>query len=378
MHPTRRSLRATGILVALFTLVAFVSTACQLVIVSNGTTTSLSVSSGWDTVGESVTLTASVTSTTPGLSVPAGPVTFTDGNTILATVTSSGPTATFTTTSLALGTHHLAATYTAPSGWSSSASAPIPVTVANPGSPYYLSLGDSLATGTGAPAGEGYVDDIYNYESTRVPGLLEEKLGCGGATTTSMIDGGGCSYPEGTQLATAEAFLQAHLGQVAFVTIDIGANDITSCFSSSGINATCAQTQLGVIETNLAQILSGLRSAGGAVPIFGMTYYDPFLAYWVAGDQSAAQQSETLAVTGNAASTNVYTAAGAFTADVQGAFDTTDFSLTGSYLGVTVPQNVSNICAWTLMCQSQNIHANATGHQVIASAFEPLIDANVG
>ncbi len=52
-------------------------------------------------------------------------------------------------------------------------------------------------------------------------------LGCPGEITTTFVHGGKCPYAEGSQLAAAEAFLSAHQGQVAFVTIDIGGDDIT-------------------------------------------------------------------------------------------------------------------------------------------------------
>jgi lysophospholipase L1-like esterase len=242
---------------------------------------------------------------------------------------------------------------------------------------YYVSLGDSLSTGTGVPAGQGYVDNIFAHESARLSGLVAQRFGCAGATTTSMINGGGCSYPQGSQLSAAEVFLAAHPGQIAFVTIDIGANDITPCFSAAGVNQTCAENAIATVVSNLTTILGGLRSAAGAVPTFGMSYYDPFLALWVSGNQSAATQSEQVAVVGNAQIAGVYGAQGAQVADVQTAFDTTNFAMTGSYNGTTVPQNVANICAWTLMCSAGNIHANTTGYQVIANAFQPLIDATV-
>ena len=66
------------------------------------------------------------------------------------------------------------------------------------------------------------------------------------------------------------------------------------------------------------------------------------------------------------------------TADVQDAFSTTDFSDTGYLPGVgTVPVNVARVCDWTWMCAAApvgpNIHANATGYRVIATAFERAI-----
>ncbi len=242
---------------------------------------------------------------------------------------------------------------------------------------YYLAMGASLTTGSGVPAGQGYVDDIRAHEAARLPNLVVVRLGCFGETTNSMMRGGACVYTHGSQLAEAEAFLSAHPGQVAFITIEIGANDITPCFSFAGVDQACAQNAMNTAATNLTIILRRLQTAGGAVPIFGMTYYDPFLAFWVNGNQNAAVESEQAAVAGNESITGVYEAAGAQVADVQTAFDTTNFAMTGSYDGTTVPQNVANICAWTLNCSAGNIHANATGYSLIANAFEPLVDATV-
>jgi hypothetical protein len=100
-----------------------------------------------------------------------------------------------------------------------------------------------------------------------------------------------------------------------------------------------------------------------------MNYYDPYLATWISGGQSA----EQFVVSANANLQGLYTAANA-AADVQTAFDTTDFALTGTYQGTAVPKNVAIICNWTNMCQSSltNDHPLATDYQAIA--FEPLID----
>ena len=102
---------------------------------------------------------------------------------------------------------------------------------------YYVSLGDSLAQGyqpTGGPFSadsppgynHGYADELFKLVRERYTQLREVKLGCGGATTMSMRFGDFCSYEHGTQVAEAVAFLQEHTGDVAFVTIDIGANDL--------------------------------------------------------------------------------------------------------------------------------------------------------
>ncbi|MDA8341260.1 MAG: hypothetical protein M0007_03415, partial [Actinomycetota bacterium] len=92
-----------------------------------------------------------------------------------------------------------------------------------PGPPYYLSLGDSLAqgvqptaTGQSVETDQGYANDLYDLYRFAYPGLHLEKLGCPGETTETMVHGGICSYPEGSQLAAAVAFLRTH--RVAFVT----------------------------------------------------------------------------------------------------------------------------------------------------------------
>ena len=54
----------------------------------------------------------------------------------------------------------------------------------------------------------------------------------------------GCDYATGTQLGDAEAFLAAHPGQTAFVTIDIGANDVDGCTSGTTINESCVENGL--------------------------------------------------------------------------------------------------------------------------------------
>jgi RHS repeat-associated protein len=81
------------------------------VLPTSGTTSTLLTSTPNPSVyGQPVTLSATVTSA--GGNMPAGSITFRDGTGILATVPLTGGRATFTTTSLALGSHNLRATYT--------------------------------------------------------------------------------------------------------------------------------------------------------------------------------------------------------------------------------------------------------------------------
>jgi lysophospholipase L1-like esterase len=335
------------------------------------TTTTVTASPTAIVQGSAVTVTARVKSATPA-TAPAGAVTFTVGTRNLGTVSAPAGVASVRVSSLAAGTRRIVAEFKGSAGWANSTST---VTVVVSPVRHHLALGDSLAAGVGAPTGKGYVPLITAAESLRVPGLRLSNLSCSGATTASMLTGGGCSYAEGTQTAAAEAFLRAHPGAVSFITIDIGANDVSGCVGSP--DPTCAATRIATVQTNLTEILARLRAAAPGVPIVGMTYYNPFLAYWVAGDPDAATSSNEAAATFNTALSTTYTAGGARVAPVAAAFRTADTALTGTYNGTVVPQNVANVCTYTWMCSNADIHANAAGHQLMARTFGTTIDAAV-
>lgn len=264
-------------------------------------------------------------------------------------------------------------------GGAPAAAAPTAPAARTPAPVYDLALGDSLAAGVGASTtATRYVNVLYQHELSRFPTLELVNLACSGATTTSMLQGPGCAFPSGTQLGDAEAFLRAHPRQVAMVTIDIGANDVDGCLSGGAVNLACVQSGLAHITANLPVILSGLATASPGVAVYGMDYYDPFLGLWLDGPsgQTAAQQSEQLAVALNGSLAQLYGAAGSSTADPASAFQTTDFAVTGSYLGQPEPQNVADICNWTLFCSGGgNIHANDIGHALVAGTFATVVDS---
>jgi lysophospholipase L1-like esterase len=336
------------------------------------TTTALTASPSTTTVGASVRLTATVSS--PLGTALTGAVAFFDGSVPLGSRALSGGAASLTTSALAPGTRTVTARFTPSRTGYRTSQGTTTVTVQR----FHLALGDSLAAGAGAPSGQGYVPLITAAERSRLPGLTLRNLSCGGATTATMLTGGGsCGYTQDTQLGAAEAFLLANPGAVSFITIDIGANDVSRCVSAAGTDPVCAATRLPIVQSNLGQILSRLRAAAPGVPIIGMTYYNPFLAFWVIGNPSAADSSNAAALTFNDALSATYEAAAVPVAPVEAAFGTEDTALTGTYLGATVPQNVANICTWTHMCARSDIHANTDGHARIARAFLPVIDSVV-
>jgi lysophospholipase L1-like esterase len=243
---------------------------------------------------------------------------------------------------------------------------------------YYLALGDSLAKGIGASnEAHDYVNLIYQHEAPRYPELRLSNLGCGGATTKSVIYGPGCGA--GTQLGNAEAFLRANPGRVAFVTIDIGGNDILPCIDGRTVNPRCVEEAFGAVATNLPKILAGLRSAYPGIRIYGMNYYNPYLADWLMGiaGENMAEETVTVVTELDTELGKIYAAAGAPMADPFSAFSTRNFEMTGRYKGQPVPKNVEVVCEWTLMCESRNVHTNDAGHAVLASTFETQIDRDI-
>ncbi len=249
---------------------------------------------------------------------------------------------------------------------------------------YYLSLGDSLATGV-QPTGleerqfrtnEGYADQLLSIARSHASGLEAVKLGYPGESTTTMIGGGLAWYPQGSQLHEAVSFLRSHRDSVAFVTLDVGFNDFP------GHTLEAIPPGLVTIGLNLPRILDTLREAAGpTIPIVGMTAYDPFLARWLDGPEGreVARISVWDAVVPiNARFREIYEAAGLPMADVEGAFATTDFETVADLEGVgPVPVNVARACQWTWAGTppplGPDLHANARGYRAIAEAFAAVL-----
>jgi lysophospholipase L1-like esterase len=251
--------------------------------------------------------------------------------------------------------------------------------------PYYLSLGDSLSqgvqpnkAGVDKKTDAGYANGLYLDERVSIPGLQLKKLGCPGETTTTMIDGGICTYPEGNQLAQAVNFISTH--NVALITLDIGANDIDNCVTGLTVDEACIEAAIaagGTIPTNLPVILTELETAAPGVPIYAMNYYDPFLAAYITGTagQTLAAESLTLAGEFNGELGTIYGDFSVPVADVSTAFDTNDYTTIDPNTGL--PNDVSVICRDTWECnpppRGNNIHADIDGYALITNTFATLI-----
>jgi lysophospholipase L1-like esterase len=212
---------------------------------------------------------------------------------------------------------------------------------------HYLALGDSLAFGfqPNKDFSHGYVNDLFQIlqnEGTKDV----TNYGCGGETSTTLINGGICSYGSfSSQLAAAVAFLQANAGKVSPVTLDIGANDLlhdtvasTRTVNVSGFNADLATLDSNLKETILPALLKALTVDGRVTgSIVMMNYYDPLQNFC----PNTVQYTETL---------NAHLAA-----DVSGFGIIVD--VFDAFGGPNVPN--PNICTYTWICSALDIHATS-------------------
>jgi lysophospholipase L1-like esterase len=249
---------------------------------------------------------------------------------------------------------------------------------------YYVSLGDSYSVGYQPSPSAGATSGYTGYVAKKRK-LQLENFGCGGATTSSILNVVGCTtpygppaatgavaYPTQTQIAAADAFIEAHSGQIGLITVSIGGNDVTSCASAPN-PVSCVATAAATIKTNVTTLADDLRAAAGAgVPIVGLTYPDVFLGEWVYPTFPATSADQTLATESvtafqsliNPALDGAYTSAGGTFVDVTAA--------TGAYTPLStlaklapygpVPEAVVQVCKLTWFCTLGNIHANTKGY----------------
>ncbi|MGW2716578.1 SGNH/GDSL hydrolase family protein [Streptomyces sp. NPDC001492] len=254
---------------------------------------------------------------------------------------------------------------------------------------YYISLGDSLATGYQPDVDKdtdlAYTDQLFAQLKQRTPGLKHIRLGCTGETTESLTEGGDCDYPHAkSQLDAALKAMALHHGKVAYVTLSVGADDILkACVSPAGtLDAACLTSKSQTMAKNLARIAGTLRKAGTDNTRFvGSTYYNPFLGAWLQGTagQQAAKASAPLVKATNTGIAQVYKSTGFTVADVAGAFSSDDFTTQVNVPGAgEVPANVAKICQLTWACTKKDPHPNGDGHKVIAGAFAAVLAANDG
>ncbi len=145
-----------------------------------------------------------------------------------------------------------------------------------PGSPVYVALGDSLAANVGVDSARlGYVSRVHAWlEDTDATAYGLRNFGISGETSGTMIRTG--------QLDTAVAFMAS--AEVAYVTIDVGANDLLGHLGSDDCSEdidapACArriEATFASYEENMTTIFDTVRAAAPDATIVFLEAYNPF------------------------------------------------------------------------------------------------------
>jgi lysophospholipase L1-like esterase len=272
-----------------------------------------------------------------------------------------------------------------------------PVAAAKTAVPYYLSLGDSYSVGY--QPGKGATVGYTGYVAARLKMRLWN-FGCGGATTTTILDTIGCvapygpvaathpvAYPTTTQQQAALAFIAAHPGRVRLITVSIGGNDVTACAATAN-PVPCVTGVEATLKTNVTALVSSLRSAlvanrDRSARIVGLTYPDVILGDYVYPAGKTDPSLANLSVTAFDALINptlktAYTSVpgGSFVNVTQAPYKLAtagDDTGGGPAKSATVtlapygkiPVAVWEVCQITYFCSEGNIHANNLGYAFI-------------
>jgi lysophospholipase L1-like esterase len=255
-------------------------------------------------------------------------------------------------------------------------------------SAYYLDIGASASLGfqptgilqnNGRRTSTGYANDLILMESLKGVALTLYQIGCPGETVQSILStsvADHCYKLPQTQMGRAKEVLRATQGQAGVVTVDLGFNNVRTCFTPTLVNEACVSTAIAAVQVDMPKVIRALKSAAGPkVHIIGLEYNDPFLSYYESGPRGPAMATESLVDFNrlNAMLHQVYVNAGASVADVPTYFDTNVTTrVTVPNVGV-IPQNVEQACLFTWMCYSQPFgpddHPNDAGYSLIAQAI---------
>ena len=245
---------------------------CELLTVTRASTTTTVVSSANPSVfGQSVTFTATVTGSTT-VATLTGTVTFLDGTTTLGTGTVSGGIATFATSTLAVGSHSITASYGGDTNFTGSTSAVLTQTVnkasttttvassANPSvfgqSVTFTATVAPVAPGAGSPSGT-----VTFLDGTTTLGTGTLSAGTATFTTSTLAVG---SHPitasyggDANFSGSSSAVLTQTVNPVTGVSIATTIRDST--------NAAVTSVALGTAVHDSATLTGQTATAGGSV-----------------------------------------------------------------------------------------------------------------
>jgi lysophospholipase L1-like esterase len=253
----------------------------------------------------------------------------------------------------------------------------------------YVSLGDSQAWGYSKDAEGTAFQSDRGYSNLLAAQARKDRrygrkvtlrnLSCPGENTATYLAGGRCTYKGfASQAAAARALLEKNRKRIAFVTVNIGANNFTSCAKGTAVDVSCVEEGMKNLERDLPKIYRSLRKAAGPkAKIVAATQYNPYLYFWLRpGDyRQLALLSDALAKQVNQRLTTAARAKAAKLriADVYKAFKAGVLDENTTHEGAEVPVAVAELCRLTLMCRpapvGPDIHPSDAGYALMAKTF---------
>jgi len=244
---------------------------------------------------------------------------------------------------------------------------------------YFLVLGDGVAADYQPPFGEnrtgGYPGMVLAKIKAVQPNVTMVNLSCVGETTSTFISGGKCSYAAGSQLKAARAFLRDHAGQVRFISLNVGGEDVHKCINLTQrtSDTLCAAGAALTIGANLPIIVGALRANALFSRIVVNTLYDPYVAATIGGGDAGRQQADQSLLLLKTINAGIKTTAAlnfAATADIFNALDPDNFTIIDTILG-PVAQNAWNVCSDTYGCQVRynDISTNRDGNLLLSGVI---------
>ena len=191
-----------------------------------GTTTTISSSANPSSYGQSLTLTATVSSAT---GTPTGTVSFQDGATAIGTATLTGTTASLTISTLTVGTHSITAVYSGDSSFASSSSS---------------NLSQSVTKATTSVALTSSLNPAAIGQSVTFTATVTGAFG--GASTGTI------TFKQGTKVLNT-ATLSANSAIFTTSTLAVGSDSITASYSGD-------TNFLGSISNTLTEIIKKIAT----------------------------------------------------------------------------------------------------------------------
>jgi Bacterial Ig-like domain (group 3)/Putative Ig domain len=238
------------------------------------TTTTVKSSDATAVVGQTVTLTATVTSNNPGSGTPTGTVTFFDGNTPLGpgTLNSSGK-ATFVTSSLPLGSNSITVTYNSDGNYQGSQSGTLNETISPAATKTVVST-------SGSPSTFGQNVTFTATVTVKSPGsgapfgTVEFKDGGTVIATRPLNASGQATYTTSTLAVGSHSITAVFEGDADFTTSTSGA--VTQRVTKGTTGAALISSQPAVAPNTVVTFTATVAptTPGAGMPTGTVTFYN--------------------------------------------------------------------------------------------------------